>query len=126
MVAVNMPSTPMPKHISTTPISRPPSDTGEMSPKPTVVTVTMDHQTASWKGRSSSKYAKPAAPARTRTAIRPMSRKRCSRRRNASSAATDCRARDPGLLIVRRQAAAAIPGPPRAYSVNPMSIDAAR
>ena len=47
MVAVNMPSTPMPKNISTTPISRPPSDTGEMSPKPTVVTVTMDHQSAS-------------------------------------------------------------------------------
>ena len=37
----------MPKNISTTPISLPPSDTGEMSPKPTVVTVTMDHQSAS-------------------------------------------------------------------------------
>ena len=122
----------MPKNISTTPITRPPSVSGEMSPKPTVVRVTMAHQSASWKGRSSSKYVRPAAPVRTSTTITPMRRKRFSRRRNATTAAAGRGLHANALIVLDRQVDRR-PGQgvwaSRAgdsYSVNPISIDAPR
>ena len=88
MVAVNMPSTPMPKNISTTPISRPPKETGEMSPKPTVVRVTTDHQSASGSDRPS-KNASPSVPPRISTAMTPASRNSFSRRYEAQKPPED-------------------------------------
>ena len=106
----------MPKNISTTPITRPPSDTGAMSPKPTVVRVTMAHQTASGNGRSSSNQVSPAAPARISTTITPASRNRFSRRRKARSVASGRATGVVRMPIGRRGR----------QSVRPISIDAAR
>ena len=50
-----MPIKPMPRNMSKTPTIRPPGVTGEISPYPTVVTVTTDHQSPSIKPRFCSK-----------------------------------------------------------------------
>ena len=130
MVAVNMPSTPMPKNISTTPISRPPRETGEMSPKPTVVRVTTDHQSASGSDRPS-KNTSPSVPPRINSAMTAASRNRFSRRRKPRNRPRVRAAADASLCMGENAGRAAGPAGRRGlraglYSVKPISIEAAR